>query len=202
MPRTLLNQNIVSFLTDDDTFGFPQCPAIAEKVDCQEWIGIDKAIQDKKKKGLHFYEDDYKIERLWNNPRKYINLLQKYDHIIQTDFSLYFDFPAALQIYNKFRNHWLLCFYAIHGIPMIPNIRPSTPEQWNWSFCGYPQNSVVAFSDIGACRDKACRHYINLAYEEMIKRLSPIQVLYFTRSVSSAPSECTVIPLSYIKGGV
>ena len=199
MLRTLLNQNIACFLADDNYYNFPDCPPYSKIVDCSSWVSIDKAIQDRKSEGLHFFEDDYKIERLWNTPNKYINLLSRFDYVIQTDFSLYFDFPVALQVYNKFRNHWLLNFYALHGISMIPNIRPSLPRFWEWSFVGYPISSVVAFSDIGCTKDKAVKKIIVQSYDEMIKRLSPVQILYFTRSPSNAPSECNVTPLSYLK---
>lgn len=201
MSRTLLNQNFVCFHAPDNYYNFPQCSPITERVSCSSWVSIDKAIQDRKSKGLHFFEDDYKIERLWNTPNKYIPLLSRFDYVIQTDFSLFFDFPVALQIFNKFRNHWLLNFYALYGIQMIPNIRPSLPDFWSWSFEGYPKNSVVAFSDIGVTKDKKLHQIIIRSYDEMIKRLSPIQILYFTRSISSAPSECDVIILPYLKGG-
>lgn len=200
MARALLNQNHACFVAENK-FDFPPLVAYTEPINCDSWVGIDKATQDTTHSGLHFFEDDYKIERLWNNPLKYINLLSKFDYVIQTDFSLYYNFPVALQIYNKFRNHWLANFYLLHGIVMIPNIRASLPELWDWSFDGYPENSVVAFSDIGVSRDRKDKEINLKSYDEMLRRLSPVQVLYFTRSPTNAPSECTVIPLSYLKGG-
>ena len=29
---------------------------------------------------MHFYEYDYKIEKIWNNSRKYLSMLQKYNY--------------------------------------------------------------------------------------------------------------------------
>lgn len=202
MARGLLNANIAIF-EDNNSFGFPELFPYTEKVDCSKWIDFDSCIRDKTNtQGVHFFINDYKFDRIWNNPKKYISVLSRFDFVIQPDFSLYYDFPMALQIYNKYRNHWLFAYYSVYGIDMIPNISPSIPYCYDWSFLGYPEKSVVAFSDIGVIRDKECRLLLQKSYDEMIKRLSPIQILYFTRSKKSAPSECDVIEIPFLKGGV
>lgn len=201
MARGLLNANIALF-ENFNGYGFPEILPYTEKVDCAKWIDFDSCIRDKmNSKGVHFYIDDYKFERVWNNPKKYITVLSRFDYVIQTDFSLYYDFPVALQIYNKYRNHWISSFFELNGIEMIPNISPSTPNCFDWSFLGYPKKSVVAFSDIGVSRDNLNKELAWISYNEMLKRLSPIQVLYFTRSKKNAPSECDIIEIPFLKGG-
>ncbi len=209
--RGLLNDNIARF--DSENYcGFPEIFPITEKVDCSKWIDFDTARRLMKPgaqrprsdgtSGIHFYISDYKFNAVWEYPDRYIDLFKRANYVVGTDFSLYYDFPVALQIYNKFRNHWLSAFYSVHGIQMIPNITVSTPNCYRWSFSGYPSRSFVAFSDIGSMSDPEDRALIFKAYDEMIKLLSPIQVLYFTRSsLSYAPSECDVIQLPFIKGG-
>jgi len=199
--RGLLNYNIAAFASDNP-LSFPPISAVADPVNADEitWTGFDNAVTRDSGNGLHFYESDYKLNRMWENPKKYIGVLSRYKCVIQPDFSLYYDFPVALQIYNKFRNHWLSAFYAVNGIEMIPNISLSTPENYMWSLLGYPTQSVVAFSDIGTAKDKSEREIIHRAYETMIRELDPIQILYFTRSKRTAPSEATVITLPYKKG--
>lgn len=34
---------------------------------------------------VHFYIHDYCFERLWNNPKQYLNLLKKFDGVITPD---------------------------------------------------------------------------------------------------------------------
>lgn len=199
--RGLLNYDLAYFKSMN-RYSFPEIFPYEEKVKCDKWINFDNSIQDKTgAKGLHFYEHDYKFERVWNNPKKYLSVFERFEFIIMTDFSLYYDFPVALQIYNKFRNHWLCAYFSTLGINMIPNIRLSNSDNYDWSFMGYPKNSVVAFSDTGAIRDKLSRVVMIETYDEMIKRLSPIQVLYFTRSKTNAPSECDIILIPFLKGG-
>lgn len=212
--RGLLNDNIARF-DSENPFGFPEIFPITEKIDCSRWIDFDTARRKLKPgaqrprsdgtSGIHFYISDYKYNGVWEYPQRYISLFQRSDYIVAPDFSMYYDWPAALQIYNKYRNHWLAAFYSLYDIHMIPNIRVSTPSTYNWSFCGYPRQSVVAFSDIGSMSDPELRNIVYTAYEEMLYRLAPLQVLYFTRSnLCYAPTDsiCTVIELPFVKGDV
>ena len=201
MSRGLLNFNIASF-ESDNVFDFPPVEAYTEKISFKDWTGIDKAVTASKplSDGLHFFEADYKLNRLWEYPDRYIDVLWRYKYVIQPDFSLYYDFPAALQIYNKYRNHWLAAYYALYGVKVIPKISLSTPDQYHWAILGYPKRSVVAFCDLGCVRDKSVNKLLMQSYEYMLKELDPLQVLYFTRG-DNAPSEATVIKLPYIKGG-
>ena len=43
--------------------------------------------------GVHFFLDDYQIERIWNRPEFYINKLKDFDCVLTPDFSLYSDMP-------------------------------------------------------------------------------------------------------------
>lgn len=61
------------------------------RIDKLEWIPVNYALtaKDKATKGVHFYKDDYQFERFWNNPDKYIPLLQQFGAVCSPDFSLY-----------------------------------------------------------------------------------------------------------------
>ena len=148
---------------------------------------------------VHFFCDDYKFECIWKNPEVYRDMLVSCGNIIMPDFSLYYDYPVALQIYNKYRNHWLADYYSVNGATVIPNISASTSDMYDWSFLGFPKKSVVAFCAIGSLRNVACKEILYNMYNEMLKRLEPIQILYFTRSKRLAPSECDVIEIPFIK---
>lgn len=201
--RGLLNYNIAAF-ESDNAFGFPPVPQYTGQVELVPWVDFDCSVSASEtvNKGLHFFDSDYKINRAWEYPSRYLSVLSRFRYVLQPDFSLYFDFPVALQIYNKYRNHWLAAYYSAHGVQIIPNISLSTPDNYCWSFMGYPLNSVVAFSDIGCSRNNADKNILMQSYDEMIKRLAPSQILYFTRSKENAPSEATVIHVPYMKGGV
>ena len=181
---------------------FPDIQPFKEVITIDKWLDFETARNfrgNRKKCGVHFFLDDYKFQNVWNSPDRYIDMFKGFGCIIMSDYSLYYNFPFPLQVYNKYRNHWLACYYASFGVKVIPNISLSTPVCYDWSFLGYPKSSVVAFSDIGTNKDKVSKEIINLAYDEMLKALEPTQIIYFTRSKTQAPKECTVIELPYIR---
>ncbi len=62
-------------------YGIPEIkPETDIRIDKLTWIPINYALtaKDKAAKGVHFYKDDYQFERFWNNPDKYIPLLQQF----------------------------------------------------------------------------------------------------------------------------
>lgn len=73
------------------------------RIDKLEWIPVNYALtaKDKATKGVHFYKDDYQFERFWNNPDKYIPLLQQFGAVCSPDFSLYSDMPLAVQLLEQ-----------------------------------------------------------------------------------------------------
>lgn len=116
-----------------------------------DWIGFNYAngAKDRERKGVHFFLDDYQFMRLWVDPDKYIGMLQQFAYVMSPDFSMYTDFPKALQLYNHYRKHWLGAYWQDHGIKVIPTICWSNKESFEWCFDGEPTQSVVAVSSVG-----------------------------------------------------
>lgn len=201
--RGLLNADKAIYCSEN-YYNFPELFPLVDHVECDSWCDFDCAFANKKNAvcaGIHFFVSDYKFERIWNCPDKYVDFLLRYPVVIQPDFSLYYDFPKALQIFNKYRNHWLYCYYGECGVRMIPNISVSLPDTYEWAFMGYPKHSVVAFSSLGCTRDKTVRALFMRSFDEMMERLEPLQVLYFTRSQEYIPSDpcVTVIQIPYLR---
>lgn len=182
-------------------YGFPELDCYSDFVGSLNWLSFSERSSSTLYSacGIHFYIDDYCFDSFWNRPSRYVEQLKLFKCVVQPDFSLYYNFPVALQIFNKYRNHWLACYLSFHGVSVIPNINVSTSDCWNWSFLGYPIHSVVAFSDIGSYRCKSDRSVLFSAYDEMIKRLEPRQIIYFSRNVSNIPAECVPVVLPYGK---
>ena len=64
---------------------------------CINYHFSQKKKPNPEKSFLHFFIDDIKFERLWNNPDRYIESFKKYQYILAPDFSLYTDHPKAVQ---------------------------------------------------------------------------------------------------------
>lgn len=71
--------------------------------DQADFIGFNYAKNEKapENKGIHFFLDDYQFNRLWPDSDRYIEMLKRFKYVLSPDFSLYTDFPIALQIYKR-----------------------------------------------------------------------------------------------------
>lgn len=137
------------------------------RIDKLEWIPVNYALtaKDKATKGVHFYKDDYQFERFWNNPDKYISLLQQFGAVCSPDFSLYSDMPLAVQLFMHYKKHWLAAYWQAHGIHVIPTLCWCGEQSYNWCFDGEPRNAIVSISSHGTqsgpyeaeCFAKHCR---------------------------------------------
>ena len=116
-----------------------------------EWVGFNYAssVKDRRGKGIHFFLEDYQFTRLWGNIDYYVPMLSSYDSIMTPDFSLYTDFPIALQIYNHYRKHWIGAYLQQMGCHVVPTICWSDRESFRWCFDGEPTQGVVAVSSVG-----------------------------------------------------
>lgn len=156
--------------------------------DSCEFIGFNyvKTCKERENKGVHFFLDDYQFERLWNQPERYLQMLQQFRYVMTPDFSIYTDFPKSLQIYNHYRKHWVGAYLQEHGVNVIPTISWSDTESFEWCFDGEPVNSVVAISSVGTQKSKATKEKFLIGYEEMVKRLQPETIIFY----GNVPEEC------------
>lgn len=130
-------------------YNIPEIDPYNGDIDVSHWLGFNYVKQDyycRKEVGVHFCLDDYQFETIWNHPTKYIDNFKKCGILCSPDFSLYSDFPLAIQIYNHYRKHWLARFYQDRGSVVIPTIAWSDESSYDWCFDGEPKHSIVATS--------------------------------------------------------
>lgn len=153
-----------------------------------ELIGFNyvSGCKDRENKGVHFFLDDYQFIRLWNSIDKYIPVLKQFKYVLTPDFSLFTDFPKALQIYNHYRKHWIGAYMQENGINVIPTIGWSTEESFDWCFDGEPVGGSVAVSSVGCMKNKQAKEIFIKGYNEMIKRLEPETIIFY----GDIPTEC------------
>ena len=159
-----------------------------ESCHCEEFVGFNyaKSTQDKANKGIHFFIDDYQFIRLWGNPKVYVDLFKKFKCIFSPDFSMYTDFPVAMQIYNHYRKHWLGAYYQQQGIKVIPTICWSDIKSFEWCFDGEPTHSTIAVSSVGTQKNKQSKLAFIEGYEKMLEKLEPEKIIFY----GSIPDEC------------
>lgn len=171
------------------TVGKFDIPAIkADDVVYSDFIGFNyaKTYKTPKDKAVHFFLDDYQFARLWNKPNDYINILSQFSCVLSPDFSLYADFPVAMQIYNHYRKHWLAAYWQYLGIKVIPTICWSDKKSFDWCFDGEPVGGTVAVSSVGTQNSKAAKAAFMLGYDAMLERLAPEKIIFY----GNVPDEC------------
>ena len=105
--------------------------------DTEEEISFNYILNtDAFDKGVHFYIDDYRFERLWNDPHKYIDRLKLFDCMLTPDFSLYMDMPKAMQIWNIYRSRLIGQIAQDEGIKVIPTLSWSDSQSFKFCFDG------------------------------------------------------------------
>lgn len=135
--------------------------------------------KDAGEKIIHFFVDDYRFIRYWNNPDKYIPALSKFKAVCAPDFSTYTDMPLAMQIYNHYRKHWMAAYWQMHGMTVYPTISWSDKASYDWCFDGEPVGGIVAVSSVGCYRNKEAKRLFLKGYDEMMKRLDPSWVIFY-----------------------
>ncbi len=135
-----------------------------------KWHGFDCFV--------HFFEDDCRIERFWNNPKAYVNKLSKFQGVIGLDYSVCWDFPVALKDYNHWRNsvctHWLQqqLFCA------VPQARC---EDTNYKsvLAGFPKHSTIAIGARSMVRRLDDRAILKKSVEHIVDFLEPANILWY-----------------------
>lgn len=166
-----------------------------------QFIGFNYAKtcekQQKTDFGVHFFLDDYQFNRLWNRPDKYIQLLLKFKYVLSPDFSMYTDYPKAMQMWKHYQKHWLGAYMELFGINVIPTIGWSDKDSFKWCFDGEPKNSIVAVSSIGTQRDKESKQAFLEGYNKMLEVLKPTKILFWG-NIPNEIDKSNVIQMGYI----
>ena len=98
----------------------------------------------------HFYIEDYEFERVWTTPDKYVDVIRRFKGAISPDFSLYTNWPKAVNLWQLFRSHWLGAYWQLLGITVIPNVTWTDEESFDWCFSGIEKGSTVCVSTVGS----------------------------------------------------
>jgi hypothetical protein len=129
-------------------------------------------------KTVHFFLDDYKFEPLWNQPNKTLGIIQTMGTALSPDFSLFTDYPIAIQIWNTYRNRWLARFWQDNGVQVIPTVVWSDEKSFDFCFKGIQKNSPVAVGTVGLRHPEAKKNFC-VGFEEMCKQIEPSKLIVY-----------------------
>ncbi|MDO5324670.1 MAG: DUF4417 domain-containing protein [Clostridia bacterium] len=152
------------------------------------WIRFNHALREPQREryGVHFFIDDYLFQRAWHDPPRYALFLRSFPAVMTPDFSMFADYPRAVQIYNHWRKHQLGAYWQQTGMTVIPSIGWVGRDSYSWCFDGEPVGGTVAVSSVGTQKSKDARRLFLDGYNEMMARLMPSKIIFF----GDVPKEC------------
>ena len=127
--------------------------------------------------GLHFCIDDYKFERVWNEPEKYLDAIKEFECVVTPDFSVYLDMPVPMRKWNIYRSRALGNWWQRHGVTVVPNLTFSDADSIEYSTDGMPKHSTVFLSTLGVNKDKRAREICLYGMKHSLRRVEPSRVL-------------------------
>lgn len=163
------------FFPSSNSYGIPDI-----KKDEFEIIELIPYRADSNRNGTaHFFLDDYRFERCWKSPDSQIEELQKYQGVLSPDFSLYTNYPEAMQIWQVYRNRWCAAYWQSLGIKVIPTVGWSDSNSFKYAFLGIENNSTVAISTVGILNNEISKMLFEDGFKEMIKQINPENILIY-----------------------
>lgn len=153
-----------------------------------EYIRFIEADKVSKKSGLgvHFFIDDYHFDKIWNQFNRYMGMLSGFDAVLTPDWSVYTDWPVAVNIWNHYKKHYVGAYLQKMGARVYPTIEWSNKESYDWCFDGEPVGGCVAIGSIGTQLDVEARKLFVYGYDAMLERLQPETIMFW----GTLPKEC------------
>lgn len=125
----------------------------------------------------HFYVSDHKLPRVAKHPHRYASRLGGLQSVLTPDFSIYREMKRHQRIGHTYLSRALGVIFQRHGLDVIPSIRWSTSDDFDFSFEGVPVGSTVAVSTHGCSRSPTDQFDFRRGLIELIGRLTPERVL-------------------------
>ena len=158
-----------------------------DKIDLWNYTKTKVDDTENKDKTIHFFTYDWLFDSVYDRPEKAMEKLDQYYALLTPEFSLYWDMPKALQIYNTFKNRWCGAYWQKMGKIVIPTICCAGDDSYDFCFDGIEEGSVVAVSTY--CREDYKFEFMK-SYNKMLDVIKPSAIV------------CYGIPFSEMKGNI
>lgn len=187
--------------SEDNWYGIPVMTATKTTGDKLLRFCDFNQVEDHENYIAHFFYDDFKFINAWREPDKYVEKLRKFKAVISPDFSLYTDFPRALQILSCYRRQWCGAYWQELGLDVIPDVIWGDEESYKFCFLGIPKRSTVAVSTVGVSTDAEWNGregsiFLD-GYNEMLNRLDPTTIIVYGSMIDGLEGNIIRVPSFY-----
>ena len=161
-----------------------------DKIDLWGYTKTKPNDEENKDKTIHFFTYDWNFENVFDKPEKAMEKLDQYYALLSPEFSLYWDMPKAVQIYNTFKNRWCGAFWQKMGKIVIPTVCCAGEESYDFCFDGIEEGSVVAISTY---RREQYKQEILKSYNKMLEVIKPSAVIIYGEAFPEMKGNIKVI---------
>lgn len=120
------------------------------------------------------YDND--IKKYWEDPMKYIPVLQTAYAVATPDYSAYSTMNPNTIRNNVYMNRWIGCLWQFFGIMAIPTITWADSDTYHICFSGIERGSVVVISTVGA---KTHSREFLAGFNYMMEKIHPSIVIVY-----------------------
>ena len=119
----------------------------------------------------------YKDEERLN---KFRERFKRVKYIIAPDYSLFGDFPNALQIFNVYKSRVCMCWLIVNtSAKILPNVRWTFPFSFEYCFDGIMKGSNIAIGVLGQIQNKENKKMFLDGLKVAIDRIEPKNLLAY-----------------------
>lgn len=147
-----------------------------DKIELLSYLKTKENDEENKNKTIHFFTYDWNFEKVYEKPEESLEKLDQYYALLTPEFSLYWDMPKALQIFNTFKNRWCGAYWQKMEKLVIPTICCAGEESYDFCFDGIEQGSIVAISTY--CREKYKNKFMK-SYNKMMEKIKPSAIVCY-----------------------
>ena len=161
-----------------------------DKIDLWGYVKTKPNDEENRDKTIHFFTYDWNFESVFDKPEKAMEKLDQYYALLSPEFSLYWDMPKAVQIYNTFKNRWCGAFWQKMGKIVIPTVCCAGEESYDFCFDGIEEGSVVAISTY---RREQYKQEILRSYNKMLEVIKPTAIIIYGEAFPEMKGNIKVI---------
>lgn len=143
-------------------------------------IDFEQALNSKDyEAGVHFYIDDFRFERIWKSPNRYLPILKNFSCVCSPDFSLYRDMPMAIQIWNVYRSRLLGQIMQRAKIHVIPTVSWADKNTFSFCFSGIERGSDITISTVGISHSEKAQSFFYDGCRKICQLIQPKTILLY-----------------------